>query len=138
MARKGGKVLLRAMDHVLGKKSNDPYIFSNAMIKMDVPNEHEVAGQALMDKNIDDVRYDPNIRNIFAYEAGHPYSRLRMRDRDSESDGNSFPLSNSNKSDHSEESKQSGRKIIVGQKRAYHMRSRRPPNILDDDDSLSQ
>ncbi len=45
MARKGGKVLLRAMDHVLGKKSNDPYIFSNAMIKMDVPNEHEVAGR---------------------------------------------------------------------------------------------
>ena len=44
------------MEHVIGKKVNDEYIFSDALVKMGGPHQLEEEGQLLMDGAIKTVK----------------------------------------------------------------------------------
>jgi hypothetical protein len=123
-----------AMDHVLGKRVFDAYIFSDALVKMGGSHPEEEQGQYLMyDRAMINVRQDPSFRSTIAFRLPSPFFRnqppalgpilnhvgpapQRLR-RDAE------PPESEKESDSDSEDLEP----LVGKKRAYHQTQPSPP-----------
>ena len=67
-----------AMAHVMGKRVNNEYIFSEALVKMDGPHPEEELGQLLMsDLTINNVAQDESFFSTIAFRMPSPFFRQR-------------------------------------------------------------
>ena len=66
------------MAHVMGKRVNNEYIFSEALVKMDGPHPEEELGQLLMsDLTINNVTQDEGFFSTIAFRMPSPFFRQR-------------------------------------------------------------
>ena len=65
-----------ALDHVMGKRVYDEYIFSDALVKMGGPHPEEQQGQYLMcDRSTISVRQDLGFLTTIAFRMPSPFFR---------------------------------------------------------------
>ena len=76
--KKGSDSYPNAMAHVMGKRVNNEYIFSEALVKMDGPHPEEELGQLLMsDLTINNVAQDEGFFSTIAFRMPSPFFRQR-------------------------------------------------------------